>query len=158
MSVRQTSAVCVDLLQTSVIFHAGKTYAGWEGGPPTIVTVPDLQTQGYPKWYQDWERPVTAHPKVDPETNEMMFFGFDVPAPHAVYGVLSRKHNPLFQSIRGRDSCNQSALLATGFSSIGDLGVGVILGPFRPGILAETEAPDFSRSISRDLISVNLLF
>jgi carotenoid cleavage dioxygenase len=54
-----------------------------------MVTVPDLQTQGYPKWYQGWDRPVTAHPKVDPETNEMMFFGFDVPAPHAVYGVLS---------------------------------------------------------------------
>jgi carotenoid cleavage dioxygenase-like enzyme len=89
-------AVRIDRLQTSVIFHAGKIYAGWEGGPPTMVTVPDLQTQGYPKWYQDWDRPVTAHPKVDPETNEMMFFGFDVPAPHAVYGVLSRKHDPLF--------------------------------------------------------------
>ncbi|GAQ81511.1 hypothetical protein KFL_000820180 [Klebsormidium nitens] len=74
---------------TSVVLHSGKVYAAWEGGSPTIFSLPDLETQGFPEWFEGWKRPVTAHPKVDPVTNEMMFFGFDVPKPHAVYGVLS---------------------------------------------------------------------
>ncbi len=75
---------------TAVIWHGGRLLALEEAHPPTAVDPRTLETRGY----HDLGGKVTAHPKVDPVTGEMVFFGYnDAPVPFTTkvsYGVANR--------------------------------------------------------------------
>jgi carotenoid cleavage dioxygenase len=65
---------------THVVPHAGRIFALVENALPMQVA-PDLTTLG--RWDFDGRlrSPMTAHPKVDPATGEMLFFGYDIFGP-----------------------------------------------------------------------------
>jgi carotenoid cleavage dioxygenase len=61
---------------THVVAHAGTIYALVESSLPTAVR-PDLSTVGAVDFGAALTTPFTAHPKMDPATGEMLFFGYD---------------------------------------------------------------------------------
>jgi carotenoid cleavage dioxygenase-like enzyme len=74
---------------TALIWHAGQLLATWEGGAPHAVTTPDLDTIGEHNYNGKLVSAFTAHPKVDPVTGEMMFFGYGFAPPFLKYSVVS---------------------------------------------------------------------
>jgi carotenoid cleavage dioxygenase len=65
---------------THVVAHAGKIFALVEVCLPTQVR-PDLSTVGRYDFGGKLRSAMTAHPKMDPVTGEMLFFGYDVFGP-----------------------------------------------------------------------------
>lgn len=62
---------------TNVLYHAGKLLALEEGHPPTEIERDTLATRGYCDYGGAINGPFTAHPKIDPVTGEMLFFGYN---------------------------------------------------------------------------------
>ena len=75
---------------TNIVIHAGKLFALEEGHMPTELDPHTLETRGY---LEDYRGRVTAHPKIDPVTGEMAWFGYSsgqMPLNATVsYGVTS---------------------------------------------------------------------
>lgn len=71
---------------TSIVRHAGQILALLEACPPTRLGA-DLATLG--EWDFDGRLvgPMTAHPKIDPDTGEMLFFGYSPVPPYLRYHV-----------------------------------------------------------------------
>ncbi len=65
---------------THVIRHAGRTLALVESGFPHALS-PDLERARIHDFDGSLASPMTAHPKVDPDTGELIFFGYDVFGP-----------------------------------------------------------------------------
>lgn len=75
---------------TSVISHNGKLLALWEGGDPHSLNPQSLETIGEFNFNGSLSHPFTAHPKIDPKTNEMICFGYNPFArPHLIYSVVN---------------------------------------------------------------------
>ncbi|HEY9811429.1 MAG TPA: carotenoid oxygenase family protein [Halomicronema sp.] len=74
---------------TALIYHAGRFLALWEGGFPHAISLPNLDTIGDYNFNGKLASSFTAHPKVDPVTGEMMFFGYSFSPPYLTYGVVS---------------------------------------------------------------------
>ncbi|MDJ0703377.1 MAG: carotenoid oxygenase family protein [Leptolyngbyaceae cyanobacterium MO_188.B28] len=74
---------------TSLIWHSGRLLTLWEAGEPYAITLPNLETRGPHTFDNKLKFPVTAHPKVDPETGEMLFFGYSFAPPYLQYGIVS---------------------------------------------------------------------
>lgn len=66
---------------TNIIHHAGKLLALEEGHLPTEIEPKTLKTRGYHDYGRAIAGPFTAHPKVDPVTGEMLFFGYNAKGP-----------------------------------------------------------------------------
>lgn len=79
-----------NVANTSVVSHTGKVLALWEAGEPYEIKLPSLETVGPYTFGGQLKSTFTAHPKIDPVTGEMMFFGssFILP-PYLQYGVVS---------------------------------------------------------------------
>ena len=60
---------------TNIVWHGGKLLALEEGHMPFEMDPLTLASKGYVTPYQDR---VTAHPKIDPETGEMTWFGYSI--------------------------------------------------------------------------------
>jgi len=75
---------------TNIVWHAGKLFALMEGALPTSLRACTLETLG--EWDFDGRlgTPMTAHPKMDPETGEMLFFGYSPFPPYLTYHVADR--------------------------------------------------------------------
>ena len=54
----------------------GRLLALWEGGPPYELEPSTLDTIGVYDFNGKLQGAMTAHPKVDPETGELLFFGY----------------------------------------------------------------------------------
>jgi carotenoid cleavage dioxygenase len=74
---------------TALVWHAGQLLALWEGGAPHAIKVPQLGTKGEYTYNGKLASAFTAHPKVDPVTGEMMFFGYSFAPPFLQYGIVS---------------------------------------------------------------------
>ncbi len=75
---------------TALVWHNGKLLALWEGGPPHAIQVPSLDTIGKETFGGQLRHAFTAHPKVDPATGEMFFFGYGAGKPFVRFSVLDR--------------------------------------------------------------------
>jgi len=91
---------------TNIVWHGGKLLALWEAGPPTELDPVSLETRGL--WQFDGELTrqidpalagnedgivpgiMTAHPKMDPDSGEMHFFGYSPIPPYLTYRVADR--------------------------------------------------------------------
>ncbi|MBW4538586.1 MAG: carotenoid oxygenase family protein [Myxacorys chilensis ATA2-1-KO14] len=88
-----------NVANTALVWHCGakqfpheskRLLALWEGGAPHAIDLPSLDTIGSHTFNDKLTSPVTAHPKVDPVTGEMMFFGyFLAQPPYVKYSVVS---------------------------------------------------------------------
>jgi len=72
---------------TNIVWHAGRLLALWEGGPPHALDPVTLETLGPHDFAGQLTGPMTAHPKLDPETGEMCFFGYGFEPPFLRYHV-----------------------------------------------------------------------
>ncbi|WP_322089658.1 carotenoid oxygenase family protein [Burkholderia sp. BCC1999] len=71
----------------NVLQHAGELLALAEGGAPLAITA-ELDSLGVPARHGGFDGGMTAHPKVDPVTGELMTFRADWRAPWLRYGVI----------------------------------------------------------------------
>ncbi len=70
-----------DTANTDLVFHAGRLLAlWWLGGPCYQVALPSLETVGQYDFNGTLTTGLTAHPKLDPETGELMVFDYNVAA------------------------------------------------------------------------------
>jgi carotenoid cleavage dioxygenase len=60
---------------TNILWHGGKLLALEEGHMPFEMDPVTLESRGYVTPYRDR---VTAHPKIDPDTGEMVWFGYSI--------------------------------------------------------------------------------
>ncbi|MGF1538301.1 MAG: carotenoid oxygenase family protein [Elainellaceae cyanobacterium] len=74
---------------TALVWHAGRFLATWEGGAPHGLQVPSLETSGKHTFEGELQSPVTAHPKVDPVSGEMFFFGYSFSTPYLQYSTVA---------------------------------------------------------------------
>lgn len=81
-----------NVANTALVWHDGRLLALWEAGEPYAVRLPELDTIGPYDYNGKLSSPFTAHPKVDPETGEMMFFGYTpMEEPYLYYSVVSAR-------------------------------------------------------------------
>ncbi|MEO1761659.1 MAG: carotenoid oxygenase family protein [Cyanobacteria bacterium J06629_18] len=78
-----------NVANTALVWHAGNFFALWEGGSPHAIKLPELDTFGEYNYNGKLQSAFTAHPKVDPVTGEMMFFGYSFAPPFLHYSVVS---------------------------------------------------------------------
>jgi carotenoid cleavage dioxygenase-like enzyme len=77
---------------TNVIRHAGRLLALEEAHLPTEIDPLSLETRGYRDFNRAIAGPFTAHPKVDPKTGELIFFGYNAAGSFSnvmSYGVIA---------------------------------------------------------------------
>lgn len=75
---------------TALVWHAGQMLALNEGGNPYAIKLPELETIGQYTYNDKLVSAFTAHPKVDPVTGEMIFFGYSLfTPPYLKYSVVS---------------------------------------------------------------------
>lgn len=78
-----------DTGSTDIIVHAGTAYATfYQCGEAWMLDPATLENKGKAPWAPI--DGVSAHPKVDEETGELMFFNYGVHAPYMHYGVVDR--------------------------------------------------------------------
>jgi carotenoid cleavage dioxygenase-like enzyme len=61
---------------TNIVWHAGRLLALEEAHAPFALDPASLAPRGYETYGDELKGPFTAHPKMDPETGEMIFFGY----------------------------------------------------------------------------------
>lgn len=71
---------------THIVRHAGRIFALMEAARPTELSE-ELDTLGEYDFGGELRGPMTAHPKIDPETGEMVFFGYNPFPPYLRYHV-----------------------------------------------------------------------
>ena len=75
---------------TNIVWHAGRLLALMEAAFPTRMEPCTLETLGELDFDGRLAGAMTAHPKMDPETGEMLFFGYSPFPPHLQYHVADR--------------------------------------------------------------------
>lgn len=60
---------------THVWWHGGRLLCLWEAGSPTEIDPDTLATKGIQSFGGKLTDKMTAHPKIDPETGQLLFFG-----------------------------------------------------------------------------------
>jgi carotenoid cleavage dioxygenase-like enzyme len=76
-----TTTLDSGVANTNIVFHGGRLLALEEGHLPTEIEPGSLATRGYCDYQGGIAGPFTAHPKIDPVTGEMMFFGYNAAGP-----------------------------------------------------------------------------
>jgi carotenoid cleavage dioxygenase len=75
---------------TALAWHQDKLLALWEAGLPHQIRIPSLETVGIDSLAGQLHQPFTAHPKIDPTTGEMRFFGYGVFGSQVAYGIVDK--------------------------------------------------------------------
>ena len=75
---------------TNIVWHAGRLLALMEAAFPTRMRPDTLETLGEFDFDGRLSGAMTAHPKMDPETGEMLFFGYSPFPPFLQYHVADR--------------------------------------------------------------------
>jgi carotenoid cleavage dioxygenase len=114
-----------NLANTAFVWHAGKLLALWEAGSPHAVRLPDLATLGEESFGGGWTDAVSAHPKVDPVTGELLVFCYSVlEPPHVRYGVVDATGKVVHRtgiSLRGKPVMMHDMAFTPSYSLIFDL-------------------------------------
>ena len=77
-----------NVANTNVLRHAGRILCLWEAGSATELGA-DLATIGAYDFGGAYGGPLTAHPKLDPVTGEMLAFGYSPFPPYLTYLVVA---------------------------------------------------------------------
>jgi carotenoid cleavage dioxygenase-like enzyme len=73
----------------ALVYHARQLLSLGEQGLPYEVSRADLSTLGVCDFGGKLRTNMTAHPKLDPDTGEMLFFGYDFLAPYLTFHRVS---------------------------------------------------------------------
>jgi carotenoid cleavage dioxygenase len=69
----------------SLLYHGGELMSLGEFGYPYLIDPDDLSTKGVFNYGGKLPGNMTAHPRIDPDTGELLFFGYDVMEPYMTY-------------------------------------------------------------------------
>lgn len=89
---------------TSVVEHAGRLFALYEGGPPIEITR-DLETLKTENFGKQRMMAFTAHPRFDPVRKEMHAFAFFPMPPFLQYFAIDRHGQMLQREVIPMDGC-----------------------------------------------------
>ena len=78
------------LSNVSIVHHGGKLLTLGEVGLPYELRARDLSTVGAYDYDGKLHGNMTAHPKIDPATGDMHFFGYNFAEPYLLYHVADR--------------------------------------------------------------------
>lgn len=78
-----------NVANTALMWHGDRLLALWEGGQPHQIDPVTLETVGAVDFNGGLTSPFTAHPKRDPQTNELFFIGYRTTPPFVTYGIVS---------------------------------------------------------------------
>lgn len=70
-----------NVANTNIVWHGDKLLAIDEGSSPVSMDPVTLETHGPWDFEGKYKGPMTAHPKIDPVTGEMLFFGYMASGP-----------------------------------------------------------------------------
>jgi len=84
-----SDGISLGAANTALVFHAKQLLALYETDRPYIISCPSLETVGQLTYGGSLDHNMTAHPKVCPNTGELIFFGYSLLEPKVVYGVAS---------------------------------------------------------------------
>ncbi|MFK7894421.1 MAG: carotenoid oxygenase family protein [Myxococcota bacterium] len=79
-----------NLANTAFVHQAGRTFATFEAGAPVEIELENLSTIGEEKFDGQWKTSFTAHPKVDPRNDDLVFLGYSPFPPYVRYGVADK--------------------------------------------------------------------
>jgi carotenoid cleavage dioxygenase-like enzyme len=85
-----------NVANTAFVQFQGELWALWEAGPAHALRVSDLSTLGVRDFGGALTHPLTAHPKLDPVTGELVFFGYAPLPPYCWYSVADASGQLLF--------------------------------------------------------------
>ncbi|KAL8835782.1 MAG: hypothetical protein Q9170_003176 [Blastenia crenularia] len=110
----QKSIKKIGVANTALYFHDGRALATCESGPPMRIKLPELATAGWYNgktaegegnhttekgpvfggsgplgWFREW---ATAHPKVDPNTKELILYHNTFIPPFVKYSIIQSTH------------------------------------------------------------------
>jgi len=74
-----------NMSNVSLIHHGGKLLSLGEAGWAYEIDPDDLSTKGVANYENKLQTAMTAHPKIDPDTGTMHFFGYNVFKPYLTY-------------------------------------------------------------------------
>jgi carotenoid cleavage dioxygenase len=83
-----TRNLAAGVANTSILPYDGQIFALVESALPFAVT-PEMATVGPFDFGGHLRTPMTAHPKIDPDSGELVFFGYDMRPPFLTYHVAS---------------------------------------------------------------------
>jgi len=105
----------ISVANTSVLYHDGRALATCESGPPIRISLPGLETIGWYDGVRAQGEPIedeasgevfggngligfmkewtTAHPRMDPVTNELMLFHSTFAPPYVHYSIIPSTQN-----------------------------------------------------------------
>lgn len=69
----------------SLLYHGGELMSLGEFGHPYLIDPDDLSTKGVFNYDGELTGSMTAHPRIDPVTGELLFFGYNVMEPYLTY-------------------------------------------------------------------------
>lgn len=84
---------------TSVFMHAGRVFAAAENDIPHELNLQSLDTIASWSIGGDWILPFTAHPKVVPESGELVISGINIMKPYLTIGLVSEDGMKLEQMV-----------------------------------------------------------
>jgi len=118
----------------NVISHSGQILALGEGSIPFAIS-PELDTLGPETFRGGLPGGMTAHPKVDPKTGELIYFRADWQPPYLHYGVLdSQGGTRASQTVElPSPAMMHDFAITENFSILLDLGVGLDLSLMQKG-------------------------
>lgn len=70
-----------NVANTNIVWHGNKLLALDEGSSPVAMNPETLETEGSWTFEGKYKGAMTAHPKIDPETGEMLFFAYMADGP-----------------------------------------------------------------------------
>ncbi|KAL8842081.1 MAG: hypothetical protein Q9170_000685 [Blastenia crenularia] len=99
----------ISVANTAILYHDGRALATCESGPPIRVALPGLETVGWfngekcegetsdvagrgfggegpLSFFREW---TTAHPRIDPQTNELLLFHSTFAPPYVHYSIVA---------------------------------------------------------------------
>ncbi|MGP1283941.1 MAG: carotenoid oxygenase family protein, partial [Parasphingopyxis sp.] len=80
-----------DSSSTDVVIHAGNVVSTfYQCGEPYLLDPVTLEDRGIAAWGPD--EGISAHPKVDLNTGELLFFNYSKKAPYMHYGIVDRNN------------------------------------------------------------------
>lgn len=86
--IAERGGIVKNTANTNIIRHGGRLLALMEAGPPTELSS-DLETLGTIDFDGALAGPMTAHPRTDPATGDMHFFGYEPFPPYLRYHVAN---------------------------------------------------------------------
>lgn len=95
---------------TNLVYHAKKLMALYEVDKPYVLSLPQLETIGLWTAEGSLSHNVTAHPKVCPDTEELIFFGYAFLDPIVRYAVAD-KSGKLLRSFDIPTRCGKPVMM-----------------------------------------------